>query len=114
MATWPAWQLLLHAEQMRGLKYDQLPTLPLSVAQLGEAKCTLTQEPYAELQEPVLFERDRGQYEVFEFAALQEYWARDPQAGLPQNPACKLAIELLHRPQSWHKPGSGAAPSGES
>ena len=114
MATWPAWQLLLHAEQMRGLKYDQLPTLSLSVAQLGGAKCTLTQEPYAELLQPVLFERDRGQYEVFEFTALQEYWARDPQAGLPQNPAYKLALELLYQPQSWQGPSGGTAPSGKS
>jgi hypothetical protein len=75
LATWPAWQQFMHVERVRGLKYGQLPTLPLSVAQLSEALCVLTQYSYADLKKPVLFGRDKkkdeeaNQYEVFEFAA---------------------------------------------
>jgi hypothetical protein len=120
LATWPAWMQFMQVERARGLEYEQLPTLPLSVDQLSEAFCVISQYFYAELEKPVLYKRDKvkdeeeDQYEVFEFAYLQKYWVLNPHGGLPQNRDSKLSFERLYRPQSFVKAEDGVASEDES
>ena len=58
--------------------------------------CTITQQPYIDLLQPVLVVGDQGRWHIFEFDALRTWWLlRGTHPALPNTPLPREQMRRL-------------------